>query len=72
MPRVDGYEATHALRQAGFDKPIIALTAHAMLEERAKSKEGGCDLRLTKPINAQELIECIGNLVEKAKASLWK
>ncbi|RYZ51738.1 MAG: response regulator, partial [Proteobacteria bacterium] len=62
MPKVDGYEATRSLRAKGFKKPIIALTAHAMLEERIKTKEAGCNAHLTKPINSVELIETIKSL----------
>ncbi|RYZ51158.1 MAG: response regulator, partial [Proteobacteria bacterium] len=40
-------------------KPIIALTAHAMNEERARTREAGCNGHLTKPLNQLELIETI-------------
>jgi CheY-like chemotaxis protein len=59
MPEMDGYEATRSLREAGFKKPIIALTAHAMAEERARTKAAGCDGHLTKPLNQDELIETV-------------
>ena len=59
MPRVDGYVATRALRAIGFEKPIIALTAHAMHEERVRTRAAGCDAHLTKPLNRRELIETI-------------
>ncbi len=59
MPRVDGYEATRSLRSNACNLPIIALTAHAMAEERAKTKAAGFDGHLTKPLNQAELLATI-------------
>lgn len=63
MPYMDGYETTKALREAGFHKPIIALTAHAMAEERARTHAAGCNGHLTKPLNAKELLDTIARNV---------
>lgn len=41
MPRMDGHAAIKKLRAQGFSKPIIALTAHAIWEERDKCFESG-------------------------------
>lgn len=59
MPGIDGYEAVRILRQQGYKKPIIALTAHAMAEERRRTLESGFDDHVTKPIDANILVEAI-------------
>ena len=59
MPEMDGYEATQKLRSKGYKKTILALTAHAMKEERQRSLEKGFDDHITKPINKNLLLEML-------------
>ncbi|MFK7821992.1 MAG: response regulator [Planctomycetaceae bacterium] len=60
MPIMDGWSATRALRQRGYEKPIVALTAAAMVEDAQRCYDAGCDDFLTKPIELDKLMAAIG------------
>ncbi|WP_261344801.1 response regulator [Neorhodopirellula pilleata] len=63
MPIMDGYEASRVLRQSGFDRPIIALTANAMQGDRRRCLETGCKDYLTKPLNGSDMLRMLQRLL---------
>jgi CheY-like chemotaxis protein len=63
MPEMDGLEATQELRSQGLQVPIVAVSADAIGERRARAIEAGCNGYVTKPIDFDTLIaECAEHL----------
>jgi two-component system cell cycle response regulator DivK len=65
LPVLDGWEATRRLKADPATQaiPVIALTAHAMAEDRDRAIEAGCDAYDTKPIDLSRLLEKIEALL---------
>jgi len=60
MPKMDGLEATKAIRQKGFDTiPIVAMTAHAMKGDREMCLGAGMDDYIAKPIKREVVFEVL-------------
>ena len=58
LPKLDGWEVTRSLKSNPRfqDVPILALTAHAMVGDRDRALEAGCDAYFSKPIEVDEFI----------------
>ncbi|MDR2706522.1 MAG: response regulator [Planctomycetaceae bacterium] len=67
MPVKDGYEATTQLRAQGYNRPIIAVTAHALTGDREKTIEAGCNDYISKPVERKILIETIKKCLKSKK-----
>lgn len=71
MPEMDGLQATAAIRE--LDRPdarrvpIIALTANAFDEDVQRSMQAGMNAHLTKPVESDQLIGTLGELVYEAQ-----
>jgi two-component system cell cycle response regulator DivK len=66
LPKVDGWVATKMIKQnaALSDIPIIALTAHAMVGDREKALEAGCNDYVSKPIDLRELASKLSHFLK--------
>lgn len=67
LPGIDGWEASRQLKAdpATASIPIIALTAHAMAEDREKALAAGCNEYETKPVELTSLLAKIEALLPK-------
>ncbi len=70
LPVIDGWEATRRIKAdpATAAIPVIALTAHAMAEDRDKALAAGCDDYDTKPIDLDRLLAKINAWLSKTAA----
>ena len=69
MPEMDGYTLAKTLRNEGCQIPILALTAHAMADDRQKCLDAGCDDYASKPIDRQAVLAAIVKLLSNARAA---
>lgn len=65
MPVMDGYKTVKAMREKGFDKPVIAITASVMASANNRCIEAGCDEYLRKPFKQEHLFSLLGRYLEK-------
>lgn len=70
IPLINGWQATHQIKSQAATKhiPVIALTAYALTEDRAKSLAAGCDDYETKPVDFPRLLGKIRHFLDRDPA----
>ncbi|MBX9770029.1 MAG: response regulator, partial [Candidatus Obscuribacterales bacterium] len=70
MPEMNGFEATNAIRKldalTGRHTPIVALTAHAMSEDRDQCLSAGMDDYISKPVTSKKLGEILSRWLDQS------
>ena len=71
IPFVDGWEATRQLKQDESTStiPIIALSAHALAEDRERARGAGCDGYLAKPVEPRKVLAEVQRFLEDEVAT---
>ena len=65
MPKMDGLEAISILRKQDYTKPIVSLTANALLSDQEKCLNAGANQFLAKPINLNEFYDTLNSFLEE-------
>lgn len=69
MPVMDGYTLAMRLRSRAFARPIVAVTAHAMVGDRERCLDAGCTDYVSKPVRREELLGTCARLLEPPAAA---
>lgn len=69
LPKMDGWEATRRIKADVETRqiPIIAVTAHALDDDREKAIQVGCDGYLAKPVAPRRVVEEVERFIGKAE-----
>jgi CheY-like chemotaxis protein len=65
LPRLNGLEATRAIRRQLADVPIVAVSSSVMPADRELAIEAGCDVFVAKPIDDVHLVGLVARLVDR-------
>ena len=69
LPEMDGWQVINLLKAERTTReiPLIVLTAHALVNDRAKALEIGCDDYFTKPVDFERFVQTMGRLLVEKK-----
>jgi DNA-binding response OmpR family regulator len=70
LPKKNGFEVLHALREEGVRTPILMLTARTETEDIVQGLDHGADDYLTKPFEFNELVARIRSLLRRERQSV--
>jgi two-component system, cell cycle response regulator DivK len=59
MPLLNGYDATKKIKEIRPELPVIAQTAHAMMNDKEEALKSGCNDYISKPISIHQLMEML-------------
>lgn len=66
---MNGLDVVRKMRERGFKKPIVAVTAYAMTGDKERCIEAGCDTYLAKPLPVTELVELVKKYEDQLTAA---
>jgi len=67
MPKLDGFSLSKALRQAGYEIPILMITAKETIEDKKTGFSAGADDYMVKPIDMEEMIMRVAAMLRRSK-----
>lgn len=68
MPRMDGYELTKSLRDAGYSMPVLMITAKDGLSDKRQGFQAGTDDYMVKPVDVNEMLWRVEALLRRCQA----
>jgi two-component system, OmpR family, response regulator len=72
MPIIDGYALSKELREAGYELPILVITAKDTIDDKKKGFKIGIDDYMVKPVDMDELVLRVFALLRRAKIASEK
>ena len=67
MPVMDGYELVSELRSAGYQIPVLMITAKGSFDDMRQGFLSGSDDYMVKPVNVNEMVLRVGALLRRAQ-----
>lgn len=67
MPRLDGYELTRSLRDAGYQLPVLMITAKESLSDKRQGFQSGTDDYMVKPVDVNEMLWRVEALLRRSQ-----